>query len=64
MDIKIILQILGAILSLIAVIIIFDARKIVKTRFSFGDQNGGTLILKVSGLIMFVLGMILIFINL
>lgn len=64
MDIKIILSIIGAIISFIAVILIFNARKIVKNRFSLGDQNGGTLAVKAIGLILFILGMLIIFFNL
>ena len=46
MDIKIILSIVGALISLAAVVLIYNARKIVRERFSFGDQNSGTLAVK------------------
>lgn len=39
MDVKIILSIVGALISLAAVVLIYNARKIVRERFSFGDQN-------------------------
>lgn len=64
MDIKIILSIIGALISLMSVVLIYNARKIVKERFSFGDQNSGTLAVKVVGLILFLLGMLIIFYNL
>lgn len=61
MDVKIILSIVGALISLVAVVLIYNARKIVKERFSFGDQNSGTLTVKTIGLILFCIGMLLIF---
>ena len=64
MDIKIILSIVGALISLMAVLLIYNARKIVKERFSFGDQNSGTLAVKTVGLILFFIGMLIIFFNL
>ena len=64
MDIKIILSIVGALISLAAVVLIYNARKIVKERFSFGDQNSGTLAVKTVGLILFFIGMLIIFFNL
>lgn len=64
MDIKIVLSIIGALLSLAAVVLIYNARKIVKERFSFGDQNSGTLVIKAIGLFLFFIGMLIIFFNL
>ncbi len=64
MDIKIVLSIIGALLSLAAVVLIYNARKIVKERFSFGDQNSGTLVVKAIGLFLFFIGMLIIFFNL
>ncbi len=64
MDIQIILSIIGALISLVAVILIYNARKIVKERFSFGDQNSGALAVKTIGLILFFIGMLIIFFNL
>lgn len=64
MDIKIVLSIIGALLSLAAVVLIYNARKIVKERFSFGDQNSGTIVVKAIGLFLFFIGMLIIFFNL
>ena len=46
MDVKIILSIVGALISLAAVVLIYNARKIVRERFSFGDQKSGALAVK------------------
>ena len=51
MDVKIILSIVGALISLAAVVLIYNARKIVRERFSFGDQNSGTLAVKTIGMV-------------
>ena len=64
MDIKIVLSIIGALLSLAAVVLIYNARKIVKERFSFGDQNSGTIVVKAIGLFLFFIGMLIIFFKL
>lgn len=64
MDVKIILSILGALISLVAVVLIYNARKIVKERFSFGDQNSGALAIKTIGMVLFCIGMLIIFLNL
>ncbi len=63
MDIQIILSVVGAILSLIGVILIFDARIITMKMFSFGDQNEGALALKIIGFIIGIIGGILILYN-
>ena len=39
MDVNIILSIIGALISLVAVLIIYNARRIVRERFGIGDQN-------------------------
>ena len=58
MDVKIILSIVGALISLAAVVLIYNARKIVRERFSFGDQNSGTLAVKTIGMVLFCVGML------
>lgn len=63
MVIKIILSIVGAIMSLIGVTLIFDARIITKNVFSFGDQNEGAAGLKIVGFIIGIIGAIIIFYN-
>ncbi len=63
MDIKIILSIIGAIISLAGVTLIFDARIITKKVFSFGDQNEGSAGLKIIGFIIGIIGAIIVFYN-
>ena len=64
MDVKIILSIVGALISLAAVVLIYNARKIVRERFSLGDQNSGALAVKTIGMVLFCVGMLIIFFNL
>lgn len=60
----IIVKILMLLLILVGVIMIYDARIIIKNFFSFGDQNEGSLGLKVWGFfIVIVAGIILFFIS-
>ena len=47
---------LGIVLATIGVILIYDARPITKKMFSFGDQNEGTLGLKITGFILSIIG--------
>lgn len=54
------LRILGAVFVLIGIILIYDARPITKKFFSFGDQNEGTLGLKMFGFIFTVIGGVLL----
>lgn len=63
MDIKVILSIIGAIISLAGVTLIFDARIITKKLFSFGDQNEGAAGLKIIGFIIGIIGAIIVFYN-
>ena len=63
MDIKIILSIIGAIISLAGVTLIFDARIITKKVFIFGDQNEGSAGLKIIGFIIGIIGAIIVFYN-
>ncbi|MGN1271164.1 MAG: hypothetical protein ACI4UX_04240 [Clostridia bacterium] len=55
---------LGILLATIGVILIYDARPITKKMFSFGDQNDGTLGLKITGFLISIIGMILAYCNL
>ena len=50
----------GAIVAMIGVIGIFDARAITKKWFSFGDQNQATKYLKLIGFILTIIGSITI----
>ena len=56
--------ILGAILALIGVTLIYDARRITKTFFGFGDQNEGALGLKMTGFIIAIIGGFILYYNL
>jgi len=51
---------LGAILVLIGVILIYDARPITKKFFGFGDQNEGATTLKIFGFVFVVIGGLLL----
>ena len=50
---------LGLILSLIGVILVYDARDISKKVFGFGDQNEATAGLKILGFIMAMIGVLI-----
>lgn len=56
------LELIKVIILMIGVILIYDARKITKKMFSFGDQNEATLTLKIIGFIMCTIAGILIII--
>ncbi|HBC84761.1 MAG: hypothetical protein J6D03_04675 [Clostridia bacterium] len=58
---KLILIIVGLILSLIGVILIYDSRILTKRFFSFGDQNEGSFGLKIVGFIIAIIGACIIF---
>lgn len=58
------LVVLGIIISALGVILIFDARLLTKKLFSFGDQNEGSLGLKILGFILAVIGCLLVYFNL
>lgn len=53
---QIILRIVAIILVALGVVCIYDARVITKKAFSFGDQNEGSLGLKMLGFIMAIVG--------
>lgn len=56
------LVLVGAILTAIGIILIYDARPITKKFFGFGDQNEAALGLKMFGFIFTVIGgMLLLF---
>jgi len=60
---KIILVIIGLIIATIGTICVFDARIITRKMFSFGDQNEGSLGLKMFGFIFAIIGAFIIFFN-
>ena len=53
---KIIVVTIGILLVLIGVIMIYDARKITKKFFGFGDQNEGALGMKMTGFCITMVG--------
>lgn len=55
-----ILKLVGIIIAMLGVILIYDARKITRKNFGFGDQNQATLGLKILGLIFSVIGALII----
>ena len=57
-----VVDLIGAIIVTLGVILIYDARPITKKAFSFGDQNEGTLGLKIVGYVISVIGALLIYI--
>ena len=59
---ELILELIKIVILMIGVILIYDARKITKKIFSFGDQNEATLTLKIIGFIMCIIAGILIII--
>ena len=59
--IKLIGLIFSFILMAIAVIMVFDARRIASKFFSFSDQNTGAKSLKIIGLIVFVVGILILY---
>ena len=57
-----IVDLIGAIIVMLGVILIYDARPITKKLFSFGDQNEGTLGLKIIGYVISLIGAILVYV--
>ena len=57
-----IVDLIGAIIVMLGVILIYDARPITKKLFSFGDQNEGSLGLKIVGFIVAIIGALLVYI--
>lgn len=53
---KIILMLVALLLLALGVVCIFDARIITKKIFSFGDQNEGSMGLKILGFILAIVG--------
>jgi len=58
------LKIIGAIILLIGVTFIFDARNLVKKLFGFGDQNEATWGMKIFGFVFSIIGSVVILLNL
>ncbi len=60
---KILIQIISLIVVTIGIVMIYDARKISKKWFSFGDRNSSVKILKIVGFILAIIGAIIVMIN-
>ena len=60
---KILLLLLGAIACAIGVMLIYDARLIVKKFFGYGDENEATLGMKILGFLLIIVGSIIIYFN-
>lgn len=58
---QIILKLIGAIIVLLGVILVFDARIITKKLFGFGDQNEATSGIKILGTMLSIVGALIIF---
>lgn len=59
---ELVLNLVGTIILMAGVIMIYDARQLTKKLFSFGDQNEGTLTLKIVGFVISIVACILIMI--
>lgn len=54
---------LGVLFAVIGVKLIYDARLIVKSYFSFGSENEATTGLKIIGFLLLILGGVLVYFN-
>ena len=57
-----IVDLIGAIIVMLGVILLYDARPITKNFFSFGDQNEASLGLKIIGFIVSNIGALIVYI--
>ena len=55
-------DLIGAIIVMIGVVCIYDARLITKRFFGFGDQNEATLGLKITGFVLSLIGALIVYI--
>ena len=58
---QIILKLIGAIIVLIGVVLIYDARIITKKLFNFGDQNEATSGFKILGPAISIVGLFILY---
>lgn len=58
---RIILRLIGALIILVGVILIYDARIITKKMFGFGDQNEATSGFKILGVLISIVGALIIY---
>ena len=60
---KIILGIIGLLVTILGIIMIFDARYLTKRFFGFGDQNEAALAFKMIGFIIAIVGALIVYFN-
>ena len=58
---QMILKLIGALILLVGVVLVYDARIITKKMFGFGDQNEATLGFKILGVLLSVVGASIIY---
>lgn len=58
---EVVIKFIAAIITLIGVILVYDARIITNKIFGFGDQNEAAQGLKILGAILSIIGMLIIF---
>ena len=58
---EIIVNLVGALILLLGVILIYDARIITKKMFGFGDQNEATTGLKILGVLLAIVGAVILY---
>ena len=58
---QIILRLIGALILLVGIILIYDARIITKKMFGFGDQNEATSGFKILGVLLSIIGAAIIY---
>lgn len=60
---KVILLVIGVLVALIGTIMVFDARRLTKKLFGFGDQNEATSGMKILGFFLAIIGALLVYFN-
>ena len=60
---QVIINLIGIIMVLLGVIMVYDARILSKSFFSFGDQNEASYGLKIFGFVIAIIGGIIIYFN-
>ena len=60
---KIILGIIGLLITILGIIMIFDARYLTKRFFGFGDQNEASSGLKMLGFLILMIGGLILYFN-
>lgn len=60
---RIVLLIIGLLITMLGVIMIFDARLLTQKFFGFGDQNEATAGFKIIGFVIAIIGGLIVFFN-